>query len=225
MLVALCLVAATASVGFAEKPGCIKPQRQDLATGTTPAGRTWRVSAAVHPESACESWLLRLNFHTLRHPQGQLVLGASDQSGRRPPERVRNRRRGRGLGGRSGIQRLRRRKDQDRRGDAQQRQASDDPSEAASPSATGAPRMASRASVLRPVPSGGRAGEGRQADRRERAGSRKEGRPQLLAANSAPCQRSYCLDGRPVDPLCRVNHRRIERTKGVGLGSRIAELM
>ena len=61
-VVAFCLVTATASVGFSENRACIKPQQQGLATGATPAGRTWRVSAAVQPEAACESWLLRLDF-------------------------------------------------------------------------------------------------------------------------------------------------------------------
>jgi hypothetical protein len=55
------LIAMT-SVGFAQNHSCIKQQRHELANGTTPAGRTWRVSALIRSQPGCDSWFLKVNF-------------------------------------------------------------------------------------------------------------------------------------------------------------------
>lgn len=59
---ALCLIITTASANDTQEPRCIKAQRRGLASGTTPTGRTWKVSAQIRPESACRSWFLQVNF-------------------------------------------------------------------------------------------------------------------------------------------------------------------
>src|SRR3954447_95594 len=59
---ALCLIITTASANDTQDPRCIKAQRRGLASGTTPTGRTWKVSAQIRPESACRSWFLLVNF-------------------------------------------------------------------------------------------------------------------------------------------------------------------
>lgn len=59
---ALCLIITMASASATQDRSCIKPQRRGLANGTTPTGRTWKVSALIRPQSACRSWFLQVNF-------------------------------------------------------------------------------------------------------------------------------------------------------------------
>lgn len=59
---ALCLTMTMASANVTRDRSCIKPQQHGLASGPTPTGRTWKVSARIRPESACRSWFLQVNF-------------------------------------------------------------------------------------------------------------------------------------------------------------------